>query len=103
MQKTIIPKKIKSLKKRPTEANNMASVLLANKKSIQLLLNERKPFNYLCKSSGISNHAMCICLFNLFYFQTAKQVFEEGKQVKNIFILSSNNKKSPTIFIKIIN
>ena len=79
----------------------MASILLANKKSTQLLLDDRKPFNYLRNSFGISNQAMCIRLFNLFYFQTAKQVFEEEKQVKNI--LSSHNKQLPTIFIKIIN
>ena len=54
----------------------------------QLLLDDRKPFNYLRNSFGISNQAMCIRLFNLFYFQTAKQVFEEEKQVKNIFIFS---------------
>ena len=31
---------------------------------------------------------MRIRLFNLFYFQTAKQVIEEEKQVKNIFTYS---------------
>ena len=70
------------------EANNMAGMLLANKKAIQSLLNERKPFNYLCKYFGIRNQAMRIRLFNLFYFQTAKQVIEEEKQVNNIFIYS---------------
>lgn len=70
------------------EANNMAGMLLANKKAIQSLLNERKPFNYLCKYFGIRNQAMRIRLFNLFYFQTAKQVIEEEKEVKNIYIYS---------------
>lgn len=70
------------------ETNNMAGMLLANKKAIQSLLNERKPFNYLCKCFGISNQAIRIRLFNLFYFQTTKQVLEEEKQVKNIFIYS---------------
>ena len=70
------------------EAKNMADMLLANKKAIHSLLNERKPFNYLCKYFGISNQAMRIRLFNLVYFQTAKQVIEEEKEVKNIFIYS---------------
>jgi len=70
------------------EANSMAGMLLANKKAIQSLLNERKPFNYLCKYFGISNQAMWIRLLNLFYFQTAKQVIEEEKEVKNIYIYS---------------
>ena len=67
------------------EAKNMADMLLANKKAIQSLLNERKPFNNLCKYFGINNQTMRIRLFNLFYFQTAKQVIEEEKEVKNIF------------------
>lgn len=63
------------------KANNRTVMLLANKQAIQSLLNERKPFNYLRKYFEISSEAMQIGLFNLFYFQTAKQV-------TNIFIYS---------------
>ena len=76
-------------------------MLLANKKAIQSLLNERKPFNHLCKYFGISNQAMRIRLFNLFYFQTAKQVIEEEKNLR--IFLSTHSKQLPTIFIKTIN
>lgn len=63
------------------KTNSRTVMLLANKQAIQSLLNEKKPFNYLRKYFEISSEAIQIVLFNLFYFQTAKQV-------TNIFIYS---------------
>lgn len=67
------------------EANMMAGMLLANKKAVQSLLNERKPFNYLCKYFGISKSALKIRLFNLIYFQTAKEILNEEKTINDLY------------------
>ncbi|MCT3070024.1 ImmA/IrrE family metallo-endopeptidase [Leuconostoc citreum] len=70
------------------EANIMAGMLLANKKAIQTLLDDRKPFNYLCKYFGISKTALKIRLFNLFYFQTLEQILNEEKEIKDLYAYS---------------
>lgn len=71
------------------EANNMAGMLLTNKKALKSLLNDRKPFNYLCKYFGISKQALKIRLFSLIYFQTAKHIFNEEKEIENLYSYSN--------------
>lgn len=75
-------------KQNEKEANMMAGMLLANKKAIQSLLDDRKPFIYLCKYFGISKPALKIRLFNLFYFQTLEQVIKEEKQIEDLYAYS---------------
>ncbi len=71
------------------EANMMASMLLTNKKALKSLLNDRKPFNYLCKYFGISKQALKIRLFSLIYFQTAKHILNEEKEIENLYSYSN--------------
>lgn len=71
------------------EANNMAGMLLTNKKALKSLLNDRKPFNYLCKYFGISKQALKIRLFSLIYFQTAKHILNEEKEIENLYSYSN--------------
>lgn len=70
------------------EANTLAGMLLTNKKALQSLLNERKPYNYLCKYFGISKTALKIRLFNLIYFQTMQQILNEEKEIENLYAYS---------------